>query len=321
MCIRASPGTSHAGSYENIQISVSDGSASAALGAFSIAVSNANQAPVISGSPAASVEEGSSYSFSPTAIDPDGDSQSFSIINRPSWASFNTSTGKLSGTPGTSHAGSYENIQISVSDGSASAALGAFSIAVSNTNQTPVISGSPAASVEEGSGYHFTPTASDPDGDPLSFSITNLPGWAGFDTSAGTLSGNPGAADVGSYDNIVITVSDGSASASLGPISISVTQSNATTTGSVNLSWVAPTARADGSPLSLSEIASYKVYMGTSPDNLDVTDAIDDSSMTEYTADNLSAGTYYFAVSTDDTDGRDSALSDLVETVVGDSAQ
>jgi hypothetical protein len=186
---------------------------------------------------------------------------------------------------------------------------------------TPVISGSPATSVEEGSGYHFTPTASDPDGDPLSFSITNLPGWAGFDTSAGTLSGNPGAADVGSYDNIVITVSDGSASASLGPISISVTQSNATTTGSVNLSWVAPTARADGSPLSLSAIASYKVYMGTSPDNLDVTDAIDDSSMTEYTADNLSSGTYYFAITTNDTDGRESALSDLVEKIVGDSAQ
>ena len=319
--LSGTPGSSDAGSYENIRISVSDGSASATLGAFSITVSNTNQAPVISGSPATGTEEGSSYRFTPTASDPDGDNLSFSILNRPSWASFSTSNGTLSGTPGTSDAGSYENIRISVSDGSASATLGAFSITVSNINQAPIISGSPSASVEEGSSYSFSPTASDPDGDPLNFSITNLPVWAGFDSAAGTLSGTPGSADVGTYDNIVITASDGSASALLGPISISVTRSNATATGSVNISWVAPAARADGSPLALSEISSYKVYMGTSSDNLDVTDTIDDSSMTEYTADNLSAGTYYFAISTNDTDGRESALSDIVEKMVSDSAQ
>ena len=280
-----------------------------------------NNPPEITGTPNTRVAEGVLYHFTPTANDPDGDNLNFSILNRPSWASFSTSNGTLSGTPGTSDAGSYENIRISVSDGSASATLGAFSITVSNINQAPIISGSPSASVEEGSSYSFSPTASDPDGDPLNFSITNLPVWAGFDSAAGTLSGTPGSADVGTYDNIVITASDGSASALLGPISISVTRSNATATGSVNISWVAPAARADGSPLALSEISSYKVYMGTSSDNLDVTDTIDDSSMTEYTADNLSAGTYYFAISTNDTDGRESALSDIVEKMVSDSAQ
>ncbi|TMN63495.1 hypothetical protein CWB85_21680, partial [Pseudoalteromonas sp. S1727] len=63
---------------------------------------------------------------------------SFSIINKPSWASFNTSTGELSGTPDNSHVGSYAAITISVSDGTVSASLAPFTLAVTNTNDAPV---------------------------------------------------------------------------------------------------------------------------------------------------------------------------------------
>ena len=59
-------------------------------------------------------------------------------------------------------------------------------------NNPPEISGTPSTSVAEGVGYHFTPTASDPDGDNLSFSILNQPTWASFSASTGTLSGTPG---------------------------------------------------------------------------------------------------------------------------------
>jgi hypothetical protein len=279
-----------------------------------------NNPPQISGTPNTLVAEGIGYYFTPTANDPDGDSLSFSILNRPSWAIFSTSNGTLSGTPGTSDAGSYENIQISVSDGSASATLGAFTITVSNTNQAPVISGSPTASIQEGSSYHFTPTASDPDGDPLNFSVTNLPHWAAFNTSDGTMQGTPGTVDVGTYENIVIMVSDGTTAASLGPISIVVNPLDTTTAGSASISWVAPVSRADGTPLALSEISGYDIFMGTSPDNLESIDTINDSSMTEYTAGNLPAGTYYFAITTSDLDGRKSSMSAIAEKMVGNSS-
>jgi hypothetical protein len=279
-----------------------------------------NNPPEISGTPNTRAAEGAGYQFTPAASDPDGDSLSFSILNKPTWASFSTSTGTLSGTPGSSDAGSYENIRISVSDGSDSAALGAFSITVSNTNQAPVISGNPATSTEEGSSYRFTPAASDPDGDSLSFSVANLPAWAAFDTLNGTLQGTPASVDVGTYENIVITVSDGTATASLGPISIVVNPMDTTTTGSASISWVAPVSRTDGSPLSLGEISGYKIFMGASPDNLESFDIINDSSMTDYTADNLPAGTYYFAITTSDFDGRESSMSDIVEKTVGNPA-
>ena len=95
-----------------------------------------NEAPTISGSPATSVIAGSPYKFTPTA-GPTGDTLTFSIRNQPSWASFSPTTGELSGTPKSANVGSDSNIVISVSDGSLSAALGAFTITVSAQVSVP----------------------------------------------------------------------------------------------------------------------------------------------------------------------------------------
>jgi hypothetical protein len=92
-----------------------------------------NSPPSISGTPPAEVAAGSTYTFQPQASDPNGDTLTFSIQNKPSWASFNTSTGRLSGTPSESNVGTTSNIVISVSDGKASKSLPAFSIAVVST--------------------------------------------------------------------------------------------------------------------------------------------------------------------------------------------
>jgi len=226
--LSGTPTNSFVGVYSDIQISVSDGTESTALSTFSITVINTNDAPVISGSPVTSVDEDSAYSFTPTASDVDvGDNLTFSISNQPSWASFDTSTGTLSGTPTNDDVGSFANVIISVSDGTTSTALDAFTITVNNTNDAPVISGSPAASVDEDSAYSFTPTASDVDvGDKLTFSITNKPSWASFDSATGTLSGTPTNDDVGSFANIIIAVSDGTLSVELPSFSVIVNNTN-----------------------------------------------------------------------------------------------
>ncbi|MFT5758708.1 MAG: hypothetical protein ACI9LM_003456, partial [Alteromonadaceae bacterium] len=64
-----------------------------------ITVNNVNDAPTISGTPATSIAQGGTYSFTPVANDIDGDSLTFTIINKPSWLSFSTASGQLSGTP------------------------------------------------------------------------------------------------------------------------------------------------------------------------------------------------------------------------------
>jgi hypothetical protein len=129
--LSGTPTSTSVGSYANITIRVSDGKASAALAPFAITVvAAANKVPTISGTPPSAVPAGSAYAFRPTAADADGDTLTFSITNRPAWASFNAATGQLSGTPTSASAGTYSNVAIKVSDGKASVALAPFAIAV-----------------------------------------------------------------------------------------------------------------------------------------------------------------------------------------------
>ncbi|WP_345874483.1 Ig-like domain-containing protein [Shewanella algae] len=96
-----------------------------------------NKAPSISGTPAGSVDQDSYYSFIPTATDPDQDPLTFSISNKPAWASFNTASGELSGTPLREHVGVSDNIIIRVSDGALSTDLAPFRVEVKAVNQAP----------------------------------------------------------------------------------------------------------------------------------------------------------------------------------------
>ena len=184
-------------------------------------------------------------------------------------------------------------------------------------NQAPSISGSPATSVDAGDAYVFAPAASDGDDDTLTFSVANLPSWAGFNSADGTLSGTPGAQDVGDYNNIRISVSDGTDTADLAAFSIRVNSMEpAATTGSMSLRWAAPSTRTDGSSLSLSEIDGYCVYIGTTPDNLQMHIDLSQGDLTNYTVDNLEVGNYYVAVTAYDRLGNTSDLSNIVQKSV-----
>lgn len=88
------------------------------------------QAPQISGTPSTQVVAGDSYEFQPAVNDANGGVLSFSIANLPSWALFDSATGRLSGTPGAVDVGTYSGITITVSNAAISTSLAAFSIQV-----------------------------------------------------------------------------------------------------------------------------------------------------------------------------------------------
>lgn len=309
---RVSGTPTQAGTYSNIVITVTDGSASASLPAFTITVAAAaNSAPVISGAPRTSIIAGSAYSFQPSASDLDGNALGFSIQNKPSWASFSTATGALTGTP--SAAGTYSNIVISVSDGIASTALSAFAIAVTaSSNNAPTISGTPATAVNAGSAYSFTPTAADKDGDALSFSVSNLPSWASFSTTNGKISGTPTATQAGSYSNIAISVSDGKSTTGLAAFSITVAR--VATSSTATLSWTPPTQNTDGT--TLTDLGGYKIYYGTSSTALNQIVAVNNPGLTAYVIDNLSPATYYFAIKALTTAGVESDYSPVISKLI-----
>ncbi|RRS33318.1 MAG: hypothetical protein OI74_08395 [Gammaproteobacteria bacterium (ex Lamellibrachia satsuma)] len=220
--LSGTPDFSQSGTYTNISVSVTDGTETVSLAPFSITVTDVNRAPVISGLAPTQVVAGSSYQFTPSAVDQDGDSLTFSITGKPAWATFDSSTGRLFGTPSVSDAGNYENVGIAVSDGVHNVSLPNFAISVSLANSAPTISGTPLNEVTEGTPYQFTPVASDADNNPLVFSIINMPSWAVFNSANGNLSGTPSGDYIGEYNDILISVSDGVASAALAAFSINV---------------------------------------------------------------------------------------------------
>jgi hypothetical protein len=283
------------------------------LASGAAAQSDGNRPPVISGSPPGEATVGQRYFFRPSASDRDRDVLTFGIANRPRWASFDTRTGRLAGTPASGDRGTYSDIRIRVSDGRATRALDPFRIVVraATQNRPPVISGSPPGAIAEGQAYSFRPTASDPDGDGLAFSIANRPAWASFDTRTGRLYGTPGVGAVGTHSSIGIRVSDGLASAALPAFAISVTQS---ADGAVTISWNPPTTREDGTRLV--NLAGYRIGYGSAAGNYPNTIMLNNPGLTSSRVENLAPGRWYFVIAAFDTSGSYSANTAPVSAAI-----
>jgi len=180
----------------------------------------------------------------------------------------------------------------------------------------PTISGTPPTTVTAGQAYSFTPSASGPSGTTLSFSVQNLPSWATFSIATGTVSGTPSSSNVGTFSNIGISVSDGQASASLAPFSITVASAAPPPppSGSVTLSWTVPSTNTDGTPLT--DLAGFYVNYGTSASALTQTVTVSGASATGYTVQGLASGTWYFTVAAYTSVGTQSAPSNVASTTI-----
>jgi putative Ig domain-containing protein len=306
--LSGAPYSNHVGTYGGIVISVTDGSSKVSLPAFSIVVkANSNKSPVLSGAPATTARTGQAYAFQPTGKDPEGKALIWSIRNKPSWASFSTSTGKLSGTP--SAAGSFPAIIVAATDGVTTTSLATFGITVSGSssgsNTAPTITGTPSKNATVGQAYSFTPVAKDANGDALTFKISGKPSWLTFSASTGKLSGTPSA--TGASGAIVIAVTDGKATTTLPAFSITTSSAPSNGTGAATLSWTPPMRNTDGS--TLTNLAGYRILYGKTASSLSTTITVSNPGLTNYVVDDLAAGTWYFAIKAYTSSGSESSLS------------
>ncbi len=171
-----------------------------------LTVAPADQAPVVTAPPAASVNENQALSVNVTASDPNGDAiTSLTASGLPTGASFAPGPGNTSGTlswiPDHSQSGSYTVVFTATN---ALAGSSSTSITVNDVDRSPVVVAPAATSGRAGTTITVNVTASDPDGDPLT-SITAgvLPSGANFTpgpgNTSGTLTWTPGAGDVGNH--------------------------------------------------------------------------------------------------------------------------
>jgi hypothetical protein len=177
-------------------------------------------------------------------------------------------------------------------------------------NRAPVISGTPVTTAKVGASYSFQPSASDADGDRLTFQVKSKPGWATFSNSTGRLSGTPPTGSTGTFTGVQIIVNDGKTSTSMDPFAISVTEPSV---GSIELAWQAPSANEDGTPLE--DLAGYVIRYGRSAGALSQSVRID-VGITMYVVEGLTEGTWYFSLSSVNSSGVESRPNGYVAKTI-----
>ncbi len=127
----------------------------------------------------------------------------YSLVDAPEGMAINTITGELSWLPTIDDLGSY-SIEVIVSDLSGGQTRQSFDLEVRD-NEAPVMSSTPNTFLALGSTYYYPLTATDPDGDILTYSLVSGPASMGMTSDTGILTWLPDT--VGVY-GVLVRVTD-----------------------------------------------------------------------------------------------------------------
>ncbi|MGQ9582318.1 MAG: putative Ig domain-containing protein [Thermoplasmatota archaeon] len=192
-----------------VVLAASDGCLTA-YQSFEVNVTNSNDPPVVHSLPPTTAQQGVTYLYLVRASDPDGDELSFFLSVAPANMTIDQRSGLISWRPSPDQVGSAI-VELEVSDGLGGRAGQRFCITVSDVNDPPVFTSSPPAVARQGSVYIYSVQATDPDGDPLVFSLASCPGGMSIhqeSRESGVVEWLPAQEDVGRAQ-VVVTVSDG----------------------------------------------------------------------------------------------------------------
>jgi hypothetical protein len=241
--------SSTAGNYHVI-VTASDGTLAASR-AFSWRVDGA--APVLASIPNQTSNENTTVSLAVSATDPDGDAITFGATGLPPGLTIASPSGIISGSLSYTSAGTY-NVTVAATDGALTVS-GSFVWTVINVDRPPIVASIGHLSTLTGATVAVQASATDPDGDPFTYSAAGLPAGVVIDANTGLISGSPAAANI--Y-NVTVSANDGTLAASkmfvwtvtdplAGRVTFMQARSSAvrTTTSSVSVSY--PAAQTAGS--------------------------------------------------------------------------
>jgi YVTN family beta-propeller protein len=165
----------------------------------------ANTPPVITTPTARTSTVGTAVTFAITASDANGDALTYSATGLPAGLSIGATTGVITGTPTT--AATY-SVTVTVNDGrGGTASTTPFTWTVTAAaNAPPVITTPTARTSTVGTAVTFAITASDPNGDALTYSAAGLPAGLTISATTGVVSGTPTTAGT---STVTVTVNDG----------------------------------------------------------------------------------------------------------------
>ena len=190
---------------------------------FVLSVTSLNEPPVLARIGPAVAVVGQPLTFTVNASDLDQDPLTFGLSGLPTAATLTSGsvygTATFTWTPTAADVGTYSAVFTVTDNGNNGAAPDAsdsktVAIVVRTTNQAPVLAPLTDTTTAEGGTLSFNLSAVDPDGDPLSYYATNLPGGATLDPDTGAFSWSPGLFTAGTYAGVVFTATDGNLSGS-----------------------------------------------------------------------------------------------------------
>ena len=222
------PSSGQAGSY-TIAFTIDDGNGGSDTQSVNITVTAptpptpTNQPPTLTAISDKIIEEGQTVSFALSATDPDGDSLTYAISGSPTGATLSGDT--FSWTPASGQAGSYAFF-FSASDGNGGSDSKSVTVTVTAptpstpSNQPPTLTAIGDKSIEEGQIVSVVLSASDPDGDTVTYTVSGSP--AGSTLTGNSFTWVPSSGQTGSYTPS-FTASDGKGGTDSKSVTITVT--------------------------------------------------------------------------------------------------
>ena len=325
--LQANPGFADAGDY-TVTVTATDATGLSNSQTFVLHVTNVNRPPLLVPIGARTVNEGETLSFLVSATDPDGDALSFALANAPTGATLSDNgdgTALFNWTPGFTQAGNFQPI-ISVTDSGVPMASDSeqVTLTVGDVNRPPLLAPIGARTVNEGETLSFLVSATDPDGDALSFALANAPtgatlvdngdgtalfSWTPSFTQAGnfqpiisvTDSGVPMASD---SEQVTLTVGDVNRPPVLAPIGARTVNEGET------LSFLVSASDPDGDALSFA--------LANAPTGATLSDNGDGTALFNWTPGFTQAGNFQPIISVTDNGEPMASDSEQVTLTVGD---
>ena len=146
---------------------------------ITITVTNINTAPVLTAIGSQTVDENATLAFTISATDAEDDALTYSSVDLPGGSTLDANSGAFSWTPNYDQAGDHP-VTFQVSDGDLTDEE-VVTITVYDINRAPVLTTVGDQTVDENSQLTFILSGTDPDGDALTYSATNLPAGATLD--------------------------------------------------------------------------------------------------------------------------------------------
>ena len=253
--------------------------------------------------------------------DPDGNTFSISAFPaRPVNGSVTRSTTAVRYTPKAGFSG-VDTFVYRIKDSTNRTADAQVTVTVTAPVNTAPVAGADSASTVSPNPVTINLLANDTDanGDTLSVTANTAPANGTVTRTGGSATYTPAAGFSGS-DSFAYTLSDGNGGTATGTATVSVSAAPApppaATAGSAILSWSIPTTRADGSPIAISEIAGYEIYVLAEGTGVSSVITVTSGTTTTYTVTGLSPDTYDFSMAAKDTAGNLSALSPVVAKII-----